>query len=215
MTMSLLSLFSALVFNEQITLGNIIEIVSLIGMMLFGYAALRERSRTNAHLIKELNDRMDRCDIEQIKERTNTMWILQLRRGLVEAEVRGLGSSQSPFKLTEAAKGFLQPLMPQLKSFYKEIDGDSLGLIELADALELTYGDAITKEVCKRVIEETGDKVTNAACLVLAIAQLRPISLELINEAAEQNIEDHKRNLALRDLPVKHEVKGGYSWLRK
>src|SRR5436190_17546043 len=93
--------------TTDISLGNILTAAMVLTAILASFFALRERSKTNAWLITQLQERMDRVDIEQIKERTNTMWILQLRRGLVEAETRGLAISESPLTLTEEALRFL------------------------------------------------------------------------------------------------------------
>jgi hypothetical protein len=199
----------ALVFNESITLGNVIEICILFVSILFAYATLRERSKTNANLIIALKDRMDRCDVEQIKERVNTMWLFQLRRGLVEAEIKGFGAENSPFKLTAEANELLKPMLPELKQFYQVINGDDLGVVELANELERQFGHKIADMVCKKA------KVSDAACMVLTIAQLRPISSATIDAAEQLCHEEALQLMKLRDLPVKRDVKGGFRWIGK
>jgi len=211
-------MIDAITFSTDVSVGNILTSIVLLVGLASSFVALRERSKTNGEMIKALKERMDRCDIEQMKERTNTMWILQLRRGLVEAEVRGLAVVESPLTLTDEALLYLKPLLPKLRAFYERINGDKLTLIELADKLEVYMGHEIAQEVCRHVLK-AGNKepVSDAACLVLAIAILRPISSDIINVEAERTAQETIDNQKLRDLPPKKDVKGGglFGWRHK
>jgi hypothetical protein len=204
-------------YNSEITLGNLLTSAVLFATVLGAFFSLRERARSNLNAIQSLKERLDRVDVEQMKERTNTMWILQLRRGLVEAETRGLAMQESPLTLTDEAMRFLGPLIPKLRQFYRQMGGDQLSLIELADALEIHMGHEITEVVCRKVMGTGGHPVSDAACLVLAIAVLRPISTDTINEQAESTLAESQKLAALRDLPPKKEVKGGgvFGFLRR
>jgi hypothetical protein len=206
----------AVQFNDEVSLGNVVTLLTCFAAIMGAFFALRERSKSNGDMIEALQRRMDRVDIEQMKERTNTMWILQLRRGLVEAETRGLAVQESPVTLTDEALRYLEPLIPKLRSFYVECQGHSLSLIELADKLEIHMGHEITETVCRRVINTGGVPVSDAACLVLAIAVLRPISTDIIAIEAEETAKETIRNRELRDLEPKKAVKGGglFGWLK-
>lgn len=199
----------AFIFNSEISIGNVLSIATILTVTLGAYFSLRESSRTNKNMLHDLRDRLDRVKLEEIKERVHIMWLFQLRRGLAETEMKGLGQSDSPLTLTEEAMNTIKPMVPELKAFYEKIGGDKVGLIELAIELETEFGTRIVKTICNKI------QVSDAACLVIAIAQLRPIGLAIIDEEEQRvrlEVLDHKR---LRDLSPKREVKAGWlSWMK-
>jgi hypothetical protein len=148
------------------------------------------------------------------------MWLFQLRRGIVELENKGLGQVNSPLKLTKDADDLIQPLVPELRQFYLAINGDQLGLVELAVELERQFGPRLVDEVCKKV------NISDAACLVLAIGQLRPVGPAALREAKELCLGTPLRELMpnrpptplpalkIRDLEALKDPKGG-RWFTK
>ena len=81
----------ALEFSDQISVGNILTIVFFLFGGLAAFYDLREKARTNQVNIKALMKRLDDCEIEKLSDRVTTMWMFQLRRGMGELEVKGLG----------------------------------------------------------------------------------------------------------------------------
>lgn len=116
--------------------------------------------------------------IAKIEVKVDTMWSFQLRRGIIETEQMGLGKSRSPLKLNEVAYQLMEPLTPALKSFYEEIGGETLGLVDLAVAIEQKFGQTLVEKVCRVA------NVSQGSCLVLAIGMLRPIGLAIVREAS-------------------------------
>ena len=82
-------------------------------------------------------------------------------------------------RLTEKANRTIAPLVPELKAFYQSIDGENLGMVPLAIEIEKAFGRRLAKEVCKTI------HISDGACLVLAIGQLRPLTEAAMDDAAE------------------------------
>ena len=82
-------------------------------------------------------------------------------------------------RLTDKANQTIAPLVPELKQFYQVINGDKLGLVQLAIEIEKQFGRRLTEEVCKTI------QISGGACLILAIGQLRPLTESSMDEAAE------------------------------
>lgn len=82
-------------------------------------------------------------------------------------------------RLTEEANAVIRPLVPELKEFYRKINGEDLGLIQLAIEIEKQFGSRLYEEVCRTI------KISDGACLVLAIGQLRPLTEKAMDDAAE------------------------------
>ena len=167
-------------FNNSISIGNLITIGLIVLGGVRAWFAIRERATRNSDKLEELTKRIDGADLERLKVCVETMWLFQLRRGLAEVETKKLGTSNSPVILTKKANDLMQPLLPELKQFYNVIHGEELGIVELAIELERQFGNRLVSEVCKKV------GITDAACLVLAIGQLRPIGPDTLREALEQ-----------------------------
>lgn len=183
-------------FDGSISLGNIVTIGLLIFAAIGAYYKIGERSRANSLYAKQLKDRVDQCNIEQIKERVDTMWIFQMRRGLTELQVRELGYVKSPIRLTDKANDAIKVLVPRLKKFYKTIGGEKMGIIELAVKIEQEFGVEMSKTVCKHI------GINDGACLVLAIAQLRPIGPEDIDTALENNMSRVHNSMKIANIPT-------------
>lgn len=166
-------------FTTDVSLGNILTISLLLLGGLKAWFSLGERSRVNASKIEEITRRIDDADLARLKVCVDTMWLFQLRRGVAEVEEKRLGKVNSPVQLTQKANDLMRPLYPELKSFYEAIKGEELGLVELAIELERQFGERITSDVCRKV------GITDAACLVLAIGQLRPIGPEELRLALD------------------------------
>lgn len=81
----------ALQFSDQISVGNILTIALFVIGGLAAFYDLRERAKTNRTMIDHLNRRLDVAEIEKLADRVTTMWLFQLRRGMGELEMRGLG----------------------------------------------------------------------------------------------------------------------------
>jgi hypothetical protein len=173
-------------FSDSVSIGNVLTIAAMLGGGLAAFFDLKGRSRTNILLIEQLRQRLDNCKLEQIQERVDTMWAFQLRRGLREVAQKGLGKINSPITLTREAESLMQPLVPELKQFYKIIHGEELGLVDLAIKLEQQFGHRLSEEVCTKA------SISDAACLVLAIAMLRPIGPGMIKTATEQCGDEHQ-----------------------
>lgn len=186
----------ALVFEDTISFGNIISILAFLGLALIAFVTLRERSISNTLMVTQLKARLDGCSLEQMKERVDTMWIFQLRRGITELEIKKLGKANSPIKLSPKAKEIIAPFVPRLKKFYQEINGDELGIVDLAVKLELQFGEVLVKEICPRI------GITEGACLILAIAELRPISDEVLNDSINRNSGKIIQSLGIRGIPT-------------
>ena len=82
-------------------------------------------------------------------------------------------------RLTEEANRTIAPLVPELKKFYEVIGGEKLGLIQLAIEIEKHFGQRLNETVCQSI------KISEGACLILAIGQLRPLTEASMDEAAE------------------------------
>jgi hypothetical protein len=169
----------ALQFSDQVSLGNILSIISFLTVGLGAFFDLRSRAKSNAKNIEELVRRLNTAELEKLKVCVDTMWLFQLRRGLTEVETKGLGKINSPVQLTDQANELMKPLLRDLREFYETINGEQLGIVELAVAIEQQFGHRLIEEVCKKV------GITDAACLVLAIGQLRPIGPNTLRAAHE------------------------------
>lgn len=173
-----------------IGLANLLTLLTFLAVTLSAYFKLRERSLTNRKDIDDVLERLEVFDLGRTKFCVETLWVFQLRRGMLEAVTNDLGTEKSPFRLTASASQLLEPILPELKAFYKEIGGDKIGIVELSVALESKFGEKIVEEVCKKV------NVTKAACMVVAISMLRPISQKSLTSAlrdAEHNYKTLKR----------------------
>lgn len=162
-------IISLVQFDSSVSLGNLLTILLLLGGGARAYYSIGQTTTKSTEKIDELARRLNAADLERLKVCVETMWLFQLRRGVAEVEERGLGTSHSPVQLTDAANELMRPFLPELRAFYRTIQGDDIGLVELAIALEKEFGMRITAEVCKKI------GITESACLVLAIGQLRPI----------------------------------------
>jgi hypothetical protein len=90
-------------------------------------------------------------------------------------------------RLTEKANAAIRPMVPELKQFYQIIDGEKLGLIQLAIEIEKQFGERLYSEVCKTI------NISDGACLILAIGQLRPLTEAAMDDAAEVCHYHHRR----------------------
>jgi len=167
-------------FSNEVSIGNLITLGVVVIGGVRAWTSLHTRAALNVSKIDSITKRLDEADLERLKVCVETMWLFQLRRGLAEVETKKLGTSNSPVILTKKANDLMQPLLPELKQFYNMIHGEELGLVELAIELERQFGNRLVSEVCKKV------GVSDAACLVLAIGQLRPIGPDTLREALEQ-----------------------------
>ncbi len=167
-------------FSNDVSIGNLITLGVVVIGGIRAWTSLHTRSALNVSKIDNITKRLDEADLERLKVCVETMWLFQLRRGLAEVENKNLGTSNSPVILTKKANDLMQPLLPELKQFYEMIHGEEMGLVELAIELERQFGSRLVSEVCKKV------GVSDAACLVLAIGQLRPIGPDTLREALEQ-----------------------------
>lgn len=156
-------------FTTNVSLGNLLTICLIIAGGARAWYALGSTSNKHTMQLEELTRRINLADLEKLKVCVDTMWLFQLRRGVSEVENKQLGTSNSPLKLTEQANALMAPILPDLKHFYEAIDGEKLDLLELAVEIERHFGAKLLSAVCKRI------GVSSGACLILAIAQLRPI----------------------------------------
>lgn len=189
-------MLSQITFNPSIDLGNILTIGFFIVLISGAYYTTLARSRANALYAKQLKDRVDLCNIEQMKERVDTMWVFQMRRGLAELEKKKLGYVASPIRLSDTANEAIAPMVPKLKKFYLAIGGPNMGAIELAVKIEQEFGQELSKSVCLHI------GINDAACLVLAIAQLRPIGPEDINLSMEKNMNRVHNSMKVSAIPT-------------
>ena len=90
-----------------------------------------------------------------------TLWDFQMRRAQVELVNEGLGTINSPLKISEQAKAAVAPLVGPLREFYQKM-GRHLSERELYIEIERRFGDRITKEVCIPLGIDRG------ACLLIA-----------------------------------------------
>lgn len=187
---------SQIIFDPTISLGNVLTIVFFIVMISGAYYTTQARSLANSLFAKQLKERIDHCNLEQIKERVDTMWVFQMRRGLSELEKKELGYVSSPIKLTDKANEAIAPLVPKLKEFYQAIGGPKMGVIELAVKIEQQFGELLSQTVCKHI------GVNDGACLVLAIAQLRPIGPEDIDLSAEKSFNKVHNSMKIGQIPT-------------
>lgn len=167
-------------FDSSVSLGNLLTIVIMMAGGAKAYFSIGQTTSKSAEKIEELTRRINVADLERLKVCVETMWLFQLRRGVAEVEEKGLGKAKSPVKLTMAANELMRPFLPELRGFYEAVRGEEMGLVELAIALESEFGARIASEVCRKV------GITDGACLVLAIGQLRPIGPDELKEALEK-----------------------------
>ncbi len=143
--------------------------------------------------------------IARMEVKVDTLWLFQLRRGMIEAEQKGLATYNSPVCLTGKAEEVLEPLLPPVKEFYKKIKGHTLGIVDLSMLIEEAFWPDIVEKVCKPV------GVSEGACLVLVIAKIRGLEVgDLSNPRVQKLI-----NMPLKDLPPHGDVKAGKSFLDK
>ncbi len=185
-----------MIIEPTISFGNILTVGTFVFFGIGAYYKMGERSRANSLFSKQLKERVDHCNIEQIKERVDTMWIFQMRRGLAELEKKALGYVSSPIHLTKAAIEAIAPMVPRLKEFYVSIGGPKMGIIELAVKIEQVFGGEMSSTVCKQI------GINDGACLVLAIAQLRPIGPEDIDKSIEVNLGKVHASMKISQIPT-------------
>src|SRR5215469_17081404 len=150
----------AIVFTPEISVGNLISSALILSGMIGAYWNLKYQSKNNGDLLKRLEDRINHAELEKLQMQVETMWAFQLRRGLNEVEKKGLGKMNSPMRLTEQACKLMEPMLPDLKKFYEEINGNRLGTVDLAVAIEHKFGDRISQEICNKA------HISDGACLV-------------------------------------------------
>jgi hypothetical protein len=193
----------ALEFSDEVSIGNVVTLVTLLAAVVAAFYSLRETTKTTRILVDILTRRLDGCNIEQIRERVDTMWIFQLRRGLTETETKGLGKTNSPMKLTQEAYDVMKPLQAELKAFYDSVGGEKVGIVDLAVMFEQQFGERLSREVCKKV------GISDASCLVLAIGMVRPIGFKILREASELCREESIHMHSIADLIVHKGPKAG------
>lgn len=160
----------ALTYSDNINFGNVLTMVVMAIGAIGAYFDLKSRSVMNKTSITSLKDRFDNFEPEKVSERVNTMWAFQLRRGFSEVEINNLGKINSPVVLSARAESLIEPLVPDLRAFYQEVDGPNLSLVDLASAIESKFGERLAREVCIPA------NIHDAACLIIAMSKLRPVS---------------------------------------
>lgn len=160
----------ALSYTDNVSFGNILTMIVMAVATIGAYFDLKSRSVMNKTSIHSLKERFDDFEPEKVSERVNTMWAFQLRRGFSEVEINNLGKINSPVILSTRAENLIEPLVPDLRAFYQEIDGPNLNLVDLASAIEQKFGERLAREVCIPA------EIHDAACLIIAMSKLRPVS---------------------------------------
>lgn len=105
-----------------------------------------------AHMISRL---------AKVELKIDTVWEFLVRRAVSEAVVKGVATINSPVRLAENAREWLEPLKSALTQFYAR-QGHGLTDGQLMMAIEQQFGDRIFREVC------IPHGLWAGACLVLA-----------------------------------------------
>jgi hypothetical protein len=100
----------------------------------------------------------------QMDVKVDTLWQFQLRRGEVEAVLRGYATKNSPLKLNEerALEAFPAELGRAIQQYFSRL-GRNLTRTEMAAEIERRFGERIVDEVC------VPNGFSEGACLILAM----------------------------------------------
>jgi hypothetical protein len=130
----------AIIESDQlgVYLGAAVSIVSLCGTV--AYLAVR---------------------IARIELKANTVWDFIMRRALSEALEHGLLTKNSPLVVTKLAEDVFAAIKPDLIVWYNR-EGSRLGERDLFEAVERTFGERLTNEICVKLGLDKGGCVTTA-----------------------------------------------------
>jgi hypothetical protein len=130
-----------IVLSPSEILSLIISAISLLGVIYLGQIKLA-----------------------QMKVKVDALWQFQLRRGEVEAVLRGYATKNSPINIDDerASKAFPSDLAEAIQGYFSRL-GRNLTRVEMAAEIERNFGDRIVDEVC------IPQGVSEGVCLVLAM----------------------------------------------
>lgn len=111
-------------------------------------------------------------DLSELKVKVDTMWIYQIRRGLGEVVMHGMGKMESPLVINEESMKILEPLKPQLMELYQKKKLDDLDMLL---EIEKYFGEEIVRSVCVPY------KMSHGACLILALGVAKDTTVMDIN----------------------------------
>jgi hypothetical protein len=137
-------------------IGNIITAAGLIFTLI-------QMRRGDAEAKEKDIERMTRLEVH-----VETLWDFHIRRSMVEATNKGLGTLNSPFILTDEAREMGSVLKDDLLKWYNALpDRDTLNERDLFIKIEGAFGERLIKEMCipYGVLEGT--------CILISIALIK------------------------------------------
>ncbi len=82
-----------------------------------------------------------------IEAKLNALWDYNIRRARTETLYKGFGTEHSPLIINEDIKKIYEKYIPELKAFYKKING-GLTDRELFILMDQEFGERFVREVC-------------------------------------------------------------------
>jgi len=143
-----------------ITISVLANFLTAAGLVIT-YIQLR---RSDSEAREEEVERMTRIEVH-----VETLWDFHIRRSMVEATNRGLGTLNSPFVMTEDAMSMGESLKDDLLDWYADYvtkvpnSNDRDLFIEI----ERVFGERLIREMCMP------NKIQEGTCILIAIALMK------------------------------------------
>lgn len=113
--------------------------------------------------------KLDKAKFESIESKLTTIWDYLIKRAETEFIVKGLGTINSPYLITDEVRSWYAPISKDLKNFYIKI-GVNLTAQELFVMIHKEFGEWIKNNICIPHGLESG------SCILAAIAVAKEVA---------------------------------------
>jgi hypothetical protein len=111
---------------------------------------------------------LDRIKYKNIEDRLDLVWDYLIKRAETEFILKGLGTINSPYLITDEVRSWYAPIAKDLKNFYNKV-GINLTNRELFTMIDKEFGEWIKINVCIPHGLEAG------SCILAAIAVAKEV----------------------------------------
>ena len=112
---------------------------------------------------------LDKKKFESLENKLDTVWDYLINRAETEFLIKGLGTINSPYLITDEVRSWYDPISKELKNFYTKV-GINLTAQELFVMIHKEFGDWITKNIC------VPHKLESGSCILAAIAVAKEVA---------------------------------------
>jgi hypothetical protein len=141
-----------------ITVTIVANLLTIIGLIISFIQIKRAENETRQ---KEA-ERLTRIEVH-----VETLWDFHIKRSMVEATTKGVGSMNSPFQVTPDSLTLASGLKEELLNWYKDNYPESVGDRELFIAVGRAFGERLIKEVAIPYNLQEG------SCILIAMALIK------------------------------------------